>query len=47
MYNIILDGEVVETINYNNLYDVRQYISQEYHYYGEYPIIQEVKEWTK
>lgn len=44
MFNIIVDGEVVETIHYNNIDDVRRYVQDEYNYYGEYPLIQRVKE---
>ena len=30
MFNIILDGEVVETVHYTNLYEVRQYVKENY-----------------
>ena len=43
MYNIIIDGEVVETIHYNNISDVKRYVQQEYEFYGEHPTIKKVK----
>lgn len=45
MYNIILDGEVVETVHYTNIYEVRHYVKENYDYYGDYPTIKMVKEW--
>lgn len=44
MYNIILDGEVVETVHYTNIYEVRHYVKENYNYYGDYPTIKKVKE---
>ena len=35
MFNIIVDGEVVETVMYNEESEIRNYIREEYEYYGE------------
>ena len=44
MFNIILDGEVMETVHYTNLYEVRHYVKENYNYYGMRPTIKEVKD---
>ena len=43
MFNIILDGEVVETVHYDNPSDVIRYVREEYIDNGLRPIIKEVK----
>ena len=35
MFKIIVDGETVETVNHNDETSIRQYIREEYEYYGE------------
>ena len=35
MFSIIVDGETVETVMYDEVSDVRNYILEEYEYYGE------------
>lgn len=35
MFSIIVDGETVETVMYDEISDVRNYIREEYEYYGE------------
>ena len=44
VFNIILEGEVMETVHYTNLYEVRQYVKENYNYYGMRPTIKEVKD---
>ncbi len=35
MFKIIVDGETVETVMYDDENAIRQYIRDEYEYYGE------------
>jgi hypothetical protein len=35
MFKIIVDGETVETVMYEEESDVKHYIREEYEYYGE------------
>lgn len=35
MFKIIVDGETVETVMYDDENDIRQYIRENYEYYGE------------
>ena len=35
MFNIIVDGEVVETVMYEEESEIKNYIREEYEYYGE------------
>lgn len=35
MFNIIVDGEVVETVMHDDEYAIKEYIREEYEYYGE------------
>jgi argonaute-like protein implicated in RNA metabolism and viral defense len=35
MFSIIVDGETVETVMYDDENAIRQYIRDEYEYYGE------------
>ena len=35
MFKIIVDGEVIETVMYGEVSDVKRYIREEYEYYGE------------
>lgn len=44
VFNIILEGEVMETVHYTNLYEVRHYVKENYNYYGMRPTIKEVKD---
>ena len=44
MFKIIVDGEVVETVMYGEVSDVKRYIREEYEYYGEKARYQRVGE---
>ena len=35
MFKIIVDGQTVETVMYDDEYSVKEYIREEYEYYGE------------
>ena len=35
MFKIIVDGETVETVMYDEIDDIKQYIREEYEYYGQ------------
>jgi len=35
MFKIIVDGEVVETVMHEDEYAIKEYIREEYEYYGE------------
>ena len=35
MFKIIVDGQTVETVMYDDEYSVKEYICEEYEYYGE------------
>ena len=35
MFNIIVDGEVVETVMYGDEHAIKEYVREEYEYYGE------------
>ena len=35
MFKIIVDGETVETVMYDDEYAIKDYIREEYEYYGE------------
>ena len=42
MFKIIVDGETVETVMYDEESDVKHYIREEYEYYGVKAKFQEV-----
>ena len=35
MFKIIVDGETVETVDHNDEISIKEYVREEYEYYGE------------